>query len=342
MEASDIWVLALALIVPAVILWGVYLARSGRTGRPSVILGIPQALRPGAADETLEGPRLERIQRWGLVATLAIALFIPAYWLGEIQRQEAFASRFDEESLERGQLIFAVPPELPEETNAQAFKDAEHAIALGMGCANCHGAATVPEGGDEGDLALGGTTNFTPPGGKQVQYTAPPLNNVFQRWDEEVVRFTIERGRPGTPMPTWGVEYGGPMTEQMIDDVMLWLRSLPGNQLGAAEPISDGCQNPSGKDLKNCGEEIFQARCAVCHGAEGSGKEKEPWMQGMALWKGDVRHLSESEHEVTIRNGRRFAFMPQWAEAPAQGLPVPPNPLTDAQIEAVIAYERSL
>jgi mono/diheme cytochrome c family protein len=65
-------------------------------------------------------------------------------------------------------------------------------------------------------------------------------------------------------------------------------------------------------------------------------------MQGMALWKGDVRHLSEEEHEWTIRNGRRFAFMPQWAEAPAQGLPVPPNPLSDAQIEAVIAYERSL
>ena len=338
MEASDIWVLALALIVPALILWAVYLARSGRPGRPSVILGIPQALRPGAPDEVLEGPRLERIQIWWLISLAALALFIPAYWLGEIQRQEAFATQFEEESLERGHLIYAVPPELPEETNAQAFKDAEHAIALGMGCANCHGASE----GDEEDLAGGGVTTYTPPEGKTVQYAAPPLNNVFQRWDEEIVRFTIERGRPGTPMPTWGVDYGGPMTQQMIDDVMAWLRSLPGNQPGAAEPISDDCQDPSGSSLESCGEEIFQARCAVCHGEEGSGKEKEPWMQGMALWKGDVRHLSEEEHEWTIRNGRRFAFMPQWAEAPAQGLPVPPNPLSDAQIEAVIAYERSL
>ena len=87
MEASDIWVLALALIVPALILWGVYLARSGRSGRPSVILGIPQALRPGAPDEVLEGPRLERIQVWWLISLAALALFIPAYWLSEIQRQ---------------------------------------------------------------------------------------------------------------------------------------------------------------------------------------------------------------------------------------------------------------
>ncbi len=107
----------------------------------------------------------------------------------------------------------------------------------------------------------------------------------------------------------------------------------------------------------SCGQEIFEARCAVCHGPEGQGKEGTQtvemeiegetidapiWYQGMALWKGDVRHLTEREHEYTIRNGRRFAFMPQFAEAPAQGIPVPPYPLTDAQIEAVMAYERTL
>jgi hypothetical protein len=62
----------------------------------------------------------------------------------------------------------------------------------------------------------------------------------------------------------------------------------------------------------------------------------------MALWKGDVGHLSEQQHMTTIVNGRRFAFMPQFGETPAQGIPVSPNPLTDAQIEAVMAYERSL
>jgi len=43
-----------------------------------------------------------------------------------------------------------------------------------------------------------------------------------------------------------------------------------------------------------------------------------------------------------VQNGRRFAFMPQFSESPAQGIPVPPYPLTNAQIRAVVEYERSL
>jgi len=41
-------------------------------------------------------------------------------------------------------------------------------------------------------------------------------------------------------------------------------------------------------------------------------------------------------------NGRRFAFMPQFGESPTQGVPLPPYPLTDAQIKAVMEYERGL
>jgi len=102
----------------------------------------------------------------------------------------------------------------------------------------------------------------------------------------------------------------------------------------------------------------------VCHGPEGQGKEDptlfddgatldedlaDPtdddypkWYPGAALWKGDVRHLDKELHYLTIYNGRRFAFMPPFGEAPTQGIPVPPNPLTDKQIEAVMKYERNL
>ncbi|MGH2735035.1 MAG: c-type cytochrome, partial [Actinomycetota bacterium] len=92
---------------------------------------------------------------------------------------------------------------------------------------------------------------------------------------------------------------------------------------------------------------IFSVRSSVCHAHEGSGKEglgdsSEPWYQGMALWKGDVRALDERQHYLTIQNGRRFAFMPAFGEAPAQGVPVPPYPLTDEQIKAVMTFERTL
>ena len=338
MSTSEILTLGLVVIVPALLLWAIFVVRTGGLGskrRPR--LGIPQALRPGQPDEVLEGPRLERLLTWGLVSSLVAALFIPVYWLPEKQRQEAFQHRFDEEAIHRGSLIFAVAPPLDEDASAAEFKEEEAKISLGQACANCHG----------GD-ASGGLANPAykdPISGKTVAYKAPPLNNVFQRWDEEVVKFTIERGRPGTPMPAWGVEFGGPMTEQMISDVMAWLKSI---QLPPPE-LPEPCNDPFADDELSCasGAEIFEARCVVCHGARGQGREAagttdDPVLQGMGLWKGDVKHLDRAQHLFTIRNGRRFAFMPQFAEAPAQGIPIPPYPLTDEQIEAVLEYERTL
>jgi mono/diheme cytochrome c family protein len=351
-STSEVLTVALVVLVPAALLWTVFIARTGRPGGPRRLkLGIPAALRPGQPDEVLEGPRLERLLVWGLISSLAVAVFIPVYWLPEAQRQAAFEERFDHEAEERGELIFSVAPPLEEDVSAIEFKEEEKAIALGQSCANCHG----------GD-ASGGLANpaFKDPfSGKTVAYRAPPLNNVFTRWDEEVVRFTIERGRPGTPMPAWGVEFGGSMTTQMITDVIAWLKSLPENQ-EPPEPISEACQEPTESQFMSCGQEIFEARCAVCHGVEGQGKEgsgndgsldfnnsgpdevSDPWFQGMALWQGDVEHLSFEQHMATVTNGRRFAFMPPWGEAPAQGIPVPLYPLTPEQIEAVVTYERSL
>ena len=351
---NNILLIALIILVPAVLLWATFVARSRRPRRPGGVLNIPHALRPADPDEILEGPRLERLLAAGVIATVATAIFIPAYWLPEETRQEKFSERFEEESHERGQLILQAPPELPEDADPQEFREMEHAAALGMGCENCHG--KVDPENPEASLP-GGQVEYTDPTtGAVVRYTAPPLQNVFQRWDEEIIRMTIERGRPGTPMPTWGVEFGGPMTQQMVDDVIAYLESLPGNQ----EPpeISEGCQNPDEEDYMSCGQEIFEVRCAVCHGSEGQGKEDtgvkdDPsteedetelpiWYPGLPLWKGDVRHLSEDLHLKTVKEGRRFQWMPQFSEAPPQGIPVPPYPLTDKQIEAVVEYERNL
>ena len=339
---QEVLLLAAVVLVPAILLWGIYLYRSGRPTKPAVLLGIPHVVRPGQPDERLEGSRLERIQVWGLLSVVVLAIFVPAYWLGEFQRQEHFVERFSEESVERGRLIFAAPPELPEETDPQAFRAVEREISLGMGCATCHGPPQAPGDPVTEATAGGGQFEFTPPGStERVNYVAPPLNNVFTRWDEEVVRFTIERGRPGTDMPAWGIEYGGPMTEQMISDVIAWLRTLPGNN-SPPEGVSEDCRRPSRSQYMSCGQEVFEARCAVCHGPEGQGKESDPWYPGLALWRGDVRHLNRQQHFQTILNGRRFAFMPQFGETPSQGIPAPPYPLTNAQINAVMAYERSL
>jgi mono/diheme cytochrome c family protein len=335
-ETSDLFVIALVVLIPAVILWGLFLSRTRTARSPGAALGIPMAMRPGQPDETLEGKRLERVMMGGFIFAAASALFIVAYWLPEAQRQESFKERFDEESIERGELIYSAPPVLEEDTDALAFKQQERRIALGQACISCHAA----EGA--GGPVLNGLVD--PATGQRVEYMAPPLNNVFTRWDEEVVKFTIERGRPGTPMPAWGIEFGGSMTDQMINDVMNWLKTLPENQQGPPE-LPDGCDDPDptgGANTLSCGKAIFEARCALCHGPEGQGKDTDTYYPGMALWQGKVKHLDLGQHKTTVINGRRFAFMPAFGEAPAQGITIPPFPLSDSQINAVVEYERSL
>ena len=335
MDTGQVFLIAAVVLGPAAILWAVFWSRQNKARKPAALLGIPPALRPGASDEKLEGPRLQRVQVGGVLSLLVLVPFIVFYWLPERQRQEAFAHRFEEGSVERGELVYNVAPPLEEDASAAEFKEEEKALALGQGCINCHG--------PEGEGGLSNPAHKDPYTGYSVAYTAPPLNTVFNRWDEEIVRFTIERGRPGTPMPTWGVDFGGSMTQMMVDDVIAYLKSIQ----VPAEEISEDCQDPAKEDQLTCGAEIFEVRCAVCHGPRGEGKEtrgtrEEPWYQGMALWKGDVKHLTPAQHYFTIVNGRRFAYMPPWGEAPAQGIPVPPNPLTDSQIQAVMKYERSL
>src|ERR671912_564360 len=39
----------------------------------------------------------------------------------------------------------------------------------------------------------------------------------------------IQKGRPPTPMPTWGVRYGGPMNDQQITDLVNYLLSIQGD-----------------------------------------------------------------------------------------------------------------
>lgn len=325
METSDVALVVLIVLVPAALMWAIFLARSGRPGKTKKPrLGIPPALRPAEPDDILEGRRLERIQVGGLLSVLVAAAFIPIYWLPESERQQRYVDRFHEQSLHRGEAIYNPPPVLEEDTDAVAFRELEEGIQLGQNCAFCHG------GEAQGGPVPNGFVDPERPQMDPVQYEAPPLNNVFTRWDDEIVRFTIERGRPGTPMPAWGVEYGGPMNEQAVSDVMEYLKSFPQNQEPPELP-----DNASG-------QEIFEARCAVCHGPEGQGKDNDSlWYSGMALWEGKVGHLSREQHLWTIRGGRRFAFMPQFSETPPQGIPVPPYPLTDEQIEAVMEYERN-
>jgi len=159
----------------------------------------PPSRRPGPTDEALEGPLLERYQVAGVALTVFLALLLPFLYLREPVRQKAAADKELTESVRLGRATFT------------EF------------CARCHG----PE-------AEGGTVKryVTPgvKGAKPADVQAPNLHEVWSRHpDEDVATVawdTIQKGRPPTPMPTWGVRYGGPMNDQQITDLVNYILSI--------------------------------------------------------------------------------------------------------------------
>ena len=177
-------------------------------GRPRRGPDIPPGMQPGPADEVLERRQLERVMGWGALFTLFFATWIPIYWLNEPGTNVNDEVRLMEGSIERGARWFEVTSE---------------ANPTGFGCARCHGAE-----------AEGGSVAFTQEDGTQVDYSVPALKDVCGGSEYghpaieslEDIRTTIEEGRPGTPMPSWSVRYQGPMNDQQITDLILYIVSI--------------------------------------------------------------------------------------------------------------------
>ena len=167
----------------------------------------PPSRRPGPNDEALEGPLLERYQVAGVALTVFLAILLPFLYLREPARQRAAAEKEQTESVRLGKATF------------EEF------------CARCHG----PE-------AEGGVVKrYVTPGVKGAKPTdveAPDLREIHSRHPDEdpgvVAWDTIQKGRPPSPMPTWGIRYGGPMNDQQITDIVNYLLSIQ----------SDGKQRP--------------------------------------------------------------------------------------------------
>jgi len=240
----------------------VYVAVNIRAGREEV--GSEIELAPNRkryfSDEEMEGRKLERSLATGLVLLAVVAIGLPLYWLNEPGRQSGAVEMFDQTFVNRGEKLFAPTAD------------------GGYNCAGCHGAggtggvAPFTISDDEGEFVA------------TVSWKAPALNTVLLRYSEEELRDVLVYGRPGTPMPAWGGEGGGPLTTQQIDELIAYIASIQisseeakaeveaalRNQLGLEEGAPIDYEDPAtGQALFNLGLEDGTAggaySCARCH-----------------------------------------------------------------------------
>jgi mono/diheme cytochrome c family protein len=241
----------------------VYVAVNIRSGRPEVGSEVELApnRKPYFDDDGLEGPRLTRVLITSFLLLGVTAIGLPLYWLNEPSRQEGAVQMFQDVFETRGSRLFAPTAE------------------GGYNCAGCHG----PEG-------VGGTAppfTLSGPDGDfdaTVVWRAPALNTVLLRFSKQEVRDILVYGRPGTPMPAWGVAGGGPLTDQQLDELVAYIESIQipyedaqaaavgelrkALGLGANDPI-DYDDPATGKAIFNLGLDTGFAggsySCARCH-----------------------------------------------------------------------------
>jgi mono/diheme cytochrome c family protein len=205
----------------------------------------PENLTPFFDDDVLEGAHLERALGVALIALVVVVLGLLAYFIWEPFREADAGEGFKDRSIERGAVLFA---------NSQSK---EYDSTRSLLCANCHGvdggggtAAFVVKSEDPRcdpnqvvNAKLAAEQPYCLP--HQVAWAAPNLQIASLRYDRSQLTQIITYGRPGTPMPAWGVASGkGALQQQSIQDLVNYVESL-GTTPDKAQAIST-------KELEDC------------------------------------------------------------------------------------------
>jgi len=233
----------------------------------------PDNLTPFFDDDVLEGAHLERVLGVALIALVVAVIGLLAYFIWEPFREASAKDGFHSQSVERGAILFA---------NDQSK---EYDSTKSLLCANCHGvdggggAATFVVKSDDPrcdpnqtvDANLAAKQPYCLP--KQVSWAAPSLQLAGLRYNRAQLTQVITYGRPGTPMPAWGVASGkGALQQQSIQDLVNYVESLI--------TTSDKAQKAAADELQKCAR-------AACVGRENL---TDPAVQAAAVkWVTDSR-----------------------------------------------------
>lgn len=128
------------------------------------------------------------------------------------------------------------------------------------------------------------------------------LNNraLLKNTLDAVFFSVIRSGVPSTQMPAWSVDFGGPLTDEDVKDVVAFIR--------AWEPTAPEIEPVVFAPDAARGALLFSSTCELCHGANGMGGDKAPAINDPVR----LASLEDAWYREVIRNGRPAKGMPTW------------------------------
>ncbi len=236
----------------------------------------------------------------GLLAVLIAISGVIYNGIGEVDRQVEFERAFHGRSIEVGAALFT-----------------EY-------CAECHG--------------LHGEGTPRAPTLNSKQFFENRIEEIgYQGGLEAYIRLTVAGGRPVKTtdtwpenMPTWSVDYGGPLRNDQIDTIvsyiMNWEKEAPDVEAAPALTIT-------GDTPEERGGNLFQALgCVACHMINGNGGAVGPDLSNVYNKGEDYIRESILMPNAVIAEGYQSGIMPQnFGER-----------LTDQDLDELIAYLKSV
>ncbi|WP_419551235.1 c-type cytochrome [Candidatus Poriferisodalis sp.] len=355
--------IAIVLMAIVVVGWAIYVFVNIRQAQAEVGSEIELAPNRGRMpdDEELEGRRLEKVQAFGVLMLLIMALVLPIYWMLEGGRRSGAVTSFSEAAVSRGEVV-----------------------AAAAACTDCHGADLG--GARFAPVVLDIGHQFSDKDSFNINTTweAPSLDDVFTRFDTDAetldevseVRQIIVYGRG--VMPAWGLEGGGPYNDQQIDDLVAWLWDARIGKEDEADDEDDDEINEAANarvtarfEAARASEEyegasdgkiLFDLHCARCHtprwpgrgpaqlpnnggtvmvepGPAGAGRYG-PALNGVSL----ERLFPDIEEHVSFISDGAADNVPygEFARLGNYGMPGFKKVLDEEDIRKIVEYERSL
>lgn len=145
--------------------------------------------------------------------------------------------------------------------------------------------------------------------------------------DDNTLRETISKGRPGTAMSAFSQKAGGMLTNEQINAIIRGIRDRWGNPstlAGVATP-SYAATAPGNPQQ---GEAVYATFCAPCHGANDKGGPKA----GSVTNPSYLSLISDQGLRTIVIAGRPDFGAPDWRNN------VPGHPMSDQEISDVVAW----
>lgn len=206
----------------------------------------------------------------GTIAFMLTMIILGFVALREPARLDAFTEAYEGRSIERGALVFA------------------------SNCSTCHGVNGRAE------------ECFDPSSGEQIGCVGRRLNNpdllcgtrpqrlVATGWSGSKINFVrsaVAAGRPGTEMPAWHQDYGGPLQENEVRNVTLLVLNWENQELCGDQETVEGPEWPRQvSDLPAGDPEAGQQAYAVTFGCQGchGDPQGDASTATVGPWQGDI------------------------------------------------------